>query len=645
MPVSPTTGSAEAERTEPGRTNPAIIRNFCIIAHIDHGKSTLADRMLQLTGVVGDRNMRAQYLDRMDIERERGITIKSQAVRLPWTGEDGRRYVLNLIDTPGHVDFSYEVSRSLAACEGAVLLVDAAQGIEAQTLANLYMALEADLQIIPVLNKIDLPAAQPERYAEEIAGIIGCDPGDVLRVSAKTGQGVRELLHAIVDQVPAPAGDPSAPARALIFDSIYDTYRGVVTYVRVVDGHLSKRERSLMMSTLSVHETLEVGVISPEPQPSEGLGAGEVGYLITGVKDVRQARVGDTVTAAVHGAAEPLPGYDHPRAMVFSGLYPVDGDDYPELRDALDKLRLNDAALIYEPETSAALGFGFRCGFLGLLHMEIVRERLEREFDLELISTAPNVVYRVVMESGAELIVTNPSDFPGGGGPGAIVPNLIGADGKPVGGKIANVYEPIVRATVISPSDYIGTIMDLCQGRRGTLNGMEYLSSDRVEIRYTMPLAEIIFDFFDQLKSRTRGYASLDYEPDGEQEANLVKVDILLQGQPVDAFSQIVHADEAREYGMAMVSKLKELIPRQQFEVPIQAAVGARIIARENIRALRKDVLAKCYGGDITRKRKLLERQKEGKRRMKTIGRVEVPQEAFVAALSTQPTASEKKQR
>ena len=645
MPVPATTDSAgDAPRVQPGRTDPAVIRNFCIIAHIDHGKSTLADRMLQLTGVVENRNMRAQYLDRMDIERERGITIKSQAVRLPWTGADGRPYVLNLIDTPGHVDFSYEVSRSLAACEGAVLLVDAAQGIEAQTLANLYMALEADLQIIPVLNKIDLPAAQPERYAEEIAHIIGCDPGDVLRVSAKTGEGVRELLHAIVSQVPAPAGDPAAPARALIFDSVYDTYRGVVTYVRVVDGLLSKRERSLMMSTGTAHETLEVGVISPEPQPSDGLGAGEVGYLITGVKDVRQARVGDTVTAAVHGATEPLPGYDHPRPMVFSGLYPVDGDDYPDLRDALDKLRLNDAALVYEPETSAALGFGFRCGFLGLLHMEIVRERLEREFDLELISTAPNVVYRVVMESGVELRVTNPSDFPSFGGPSAIVPgNATGPDGKAVGGKIASVYEPIVRATVISPSDYIGTIMDLCQSRRGVLGGMEYLSSDRVEIRYTMPLAEIIFDFFDQLKSRTRGYASLDYEPAGEQEADLVKVDILLQGQPVDAFSQIVHADNAREYGLSMTSKLKELIPRQQYEVPIQAAVGARIIARENIRALRKDVLAKCYGGDITRKRKLLEKQKEGKRRMKTIGRVDVPQEAFVAALSTQPSSEKKR--
>jgi GTP-binding protein LepA len=663
MPVSPTTDSAEPShaapgraaagraeprraapgrtepsRTEPGRTDPAVLRNFCIIAHIDHGKSTLADRMLQLTGVVGDRKMRAQYLDRMDIERERGITIKSQAVRLPWTGADGRQFVLNLIDTPGHVDFTYEVSRSLAACEGAVLLVDAAQGIEAQTLANLYLALEADLQIIPVLNKIDLPAAQPERYAEEIAGIIGCDPGEVLRVSAKTGEGVRELLNAIVAQVPAPAGDPKVPARALIFDSVYDTYRGVVTYVRVMDGLLSKRERSLMMSTGAVHETLEVGVISPEPEPSDGLGAGEVGYLITGVKDVRQARVGDTVTSAARPAAEALPGYDHPRPMVFSGLYPMDGDDYPELRDALDKLRLNDAALIYEPETSTALGFGFRCGFLGLLHMEIVRERLEREFGLELISTAPNVVYRVVMESGAELTVTNPSDFPSGAPGGA---------GKAQGGKIAKVYEPVVRATVISPSEYIGTIMELCQGRRGVLGGMEYLSADRVEIRYTMPLAEIIFDFFDQLKSRTRGFASLDYEPDGEQEADLVKVDILLQGQPVDAFSQIVHADKAREYGLAMTARLKELIPRQQFEVPIQAAVGSRIIARENIRALRKDVLAKCYGGDITRKRKLLERQKEGKRRMKTIGRVDVPQEAFVAALSTQQAgqAGDKKQR
>ncbi len=601
---------------EPGRTDQAVIRNFCVIAHIDHGKSTLADRMLQLTGVVDERQMRAQYLDRMDIERERGITIKSQAVRLPWRGRDGGQYVLNLIDTPGHVDFSYEVSRSLAACEGAVLLVDAAQGIEAQTLANLYLALDADLHVIPVLNKIDLPAAEPEKYAAEIAGVIGCDPADVLRVSAKTGEGVADLLHAIVEQVPAPGGDLEAPARALIFDSVYDTYRGVVTYVRVVDGRLPRRERTLMVSTKAVHETLEVGVISPEPVPSDGLAAGEVGYLITGVKDVRQARVGDTVTSASKPAAEPLAGYAHPKPMVFSGLYPMDGDDYPELRDALDKLRLNDASLVYEPETSTALGFGFRCGFLGLLHMDIIRERLEREFDLTLISTAPNVVYRVVMETGDELIVTNPSEFPDG--------------------KIGQVFEPVVRATVLAPSEYIGAIMELCQGRRGALLGMDYLSADRVEIRYTLPLAEIIFDFFDQLKSRTRGYASLDYEPAGEQLASLVKVDILLQGQPVDAFSQIVHADKAREYGLAMTARLKELIPRQQFEVPIQAAIGSRVIARENIRALRKDVLAKCYGGDITRKRKLLERQKEGKRRMKVIGRVEVPQEAFVAALSAE---------
>ncbi|TNY35053.1 translation elongation factor 4 [Thermomonospora catenispora] len=609
-------------RPEPNKTDPAIIRNFCIIAHIDHGKSTLADRMLQLTGVVEERQMRAQYLDRMDIERERGITIKSQAVRLPWQDPDGREYVLNLIDTPGHVDFSYEVSRSLAACEGAVLLVDAAQGIEAQTLANLYLALDADLHLIPVLNKIDLPAAQPDKYAEELAGILGCDPSDVLRVSGKTGEGVPELLNRIVETVPPPSGDPDGPARALIFDSVYDTYRGVVTYVRVVDGHLSSREKSLMMSTGAAHETLEVGVISPEPKPVDGLGVGEVGYLITGVKDVRQARVGDTVTAASDPAPEPLGGYQDPKPMVFSGLYPVDGDQYPELRDALDKLRLNDAALIYEPETSAALGFGFRCGFLGLLHMEIVRERLEREFDLSLIATAPNVVYRVVMEDGTEHTVTNPSEFPSG--------------------KIAAVYEPVVKATILTPSEHIGAIMELCQGRRGSLQGMDYLSEDRVEIRYTMPLGEIIFDFFDQLKSRTRGYASLDYEPSGEQEADLVKVDILLQGESVDAFSQIVHRDKAREYGVMMTGKLKELIPRQQFEVPIQAAIGSRVIARENIRALRKDVLAKCYGGDISRKRKLLEKQKEGKKRMKTIGRVDVPQEAFVAALSTGGPAGDK---
>ncbi|MDX3107891.1 translation elongation factor 4 [Nonomuraea angiospora] len=607
-------------RTQPGQTDPALIRNFCIIAHIDHGKSTLADRMLQITGVVDDRSMRAQYLDRMDIERERGITIKSQAVRLPWDG-----HVLNMIDTPGHVDFTYEVSRSLQACEGAILLVDAAQGIEAQTLANLYLAMNADLHIIPVLNKIDLPAAQPEKFAEELAGLIGCDPSDVLRVSGKTGEGVRELLDHVVREIPAPVGDADAAARALIFDSVYDTYRGVVTYVRVVDGHLSKRERILMMSTAATHETLEIGVISPEPKVSErGLGVGEVGYLITGVKDVRQSRVGDTVTSSAKPAKEMLAGYEHPKPMVFSGLYPIDGDEYPELREALDKLQLNDAALIYEPETSAALGFGFRVGFLGLLHMEIVRERLEREFGLSLISTAPNVVYRVVMEDGKELTVTNPSEFP-------------------TGGKIGQVFEPVTKSTILAPSEFIGAIMEICQGRRGQLLGMDYLSEDRVEIRYTLPLGEIIFDFFDQLKSRTRGYASLDYEPAGEQEAELVKVDILLQGEPVDAFSAIVHKDKAYTYGVDMAKKLRELIPRQQFEVPIQAAIGARVIARENIRAIRKDVLAKCYGGDISRKRKLLEKQKEGKKRMKMVGRVEVPQEAFVAALSTESSADKKK--
>jgi GTP-binding protein LepA len=599
-------------------TTPAQIRNFCIIAHIDHGKSTLADRMLQLTGVVDERSMRAQYLDRMDIERERGITIKAQNVRLPWKMNDGARdkeFVLHLIDTPGHVDFTYEVSRALEACEGAVLLVDAAQGIEAQTLANLYLALDRELAIIPVLNKIDLPAADPDRYAAEIAHIIGCEPGDVLRVSGKTGEGVAELLDHVVREVPAPTGDQDAPTRAMIFDSVYDTYRGVVTYVRVIDGKITPRERIKMMSTGATHELLEVGIVSPEPKPAAGLGVGEVGYLITGVKDVRQSKVGDTVTSARHGATEALTGYREPKPMVYSGLYPVDGSDYPDLRDALDKLRLNDAALAYQPETSVALGFGFRCGFLGLLHMEISRERLERESDLDLISTAPNVVYRVVLEDGTETTVTNPADWPAG--------------------KIRAVYEPVVKTTIITPSEFIGTIMELCQSRRGELGGMDYLSPERVELRYRMPMGEIIFDFFDALKSRTRGYASLDYEEAGEQEAELVKVDILLQGEPVDAFSAIVHRDEAAEYGNKMTTKLKQLIPRQQFEVPVQAAIGSKIIARENIRAIRKDVLSKCYGGDITRKRKLLEKQKEGKKRMKTIGRVEVPQEAFVAALST----------
>ena len=605
-----------SQAPQPSRTNPAQIRTFCIIAHIDHGKSTLADRMLGITEVVEQRNMRAQYLDRMDIERERGITIKSQAVRLPWrSGIDNQEYILNMIDTPGHVDFTYEVSRSLAACEGAVLLVDCAQGIEAQTLANLYLAMENNLTIIPVLNKIDLPAAQPEKFAEELAKLIGCQPEDCLRVSGKTGAGVSELLDQIVKQIPAPTGDADAPTRALIFDSVYDTYRGVVTYVRVVDGHLSTRDQIQMFSTGVRHEMLEVGVISPEPVVSQGLGVGEVGYVITGVKDVRQSRVGDTITTFNNPTKVALAGYKDPRPMVFSGLFPIDGADFPLLREALDKLQLNDAALVYEPESSAALGFGFRCGFLGLLHMEIVRERLERESNLTLISTAPNVVYTVTTGDGKLLTVTNPSEYPDG--------------------KIEKVEEPIVRATVLAPSEFIGTIMELCQERRGTLLGMDYLSEDRVEIRYTLPLAEIVFDFFDQLKSRTRGYASLDYEPIGEAEGDLVKVDILLQGEKVDAFSAIVHKDKAYAYGTMMTGKLRELIPRQQFEIPIQAAIGGRIIARESIRAIRKDVLAKCYGGDISRKRKLLEKQKEGKKRMKMVGRVEVPQEAFVAALTT----------
>ncbi|GGZ27613.1 elongation factor 4 [Streptomyces inusitatus] len=612
---------------EPSRTDPALIRNFCIIAHIDHGKSTLADRMLQLTGVVDQRQMRAQYLDRMDIERERGITIKSQAVRLPWAPKEGEgqgtTHILNMIDTPGHVDFTYEVSRSLAACEGTILLVDAAQGIEAQTLANLYLAMENDLAIVPVLNKIDLPAAQPEKFAEELANLVGCDPDDVLKVSAKTGLGVEALLDRVVREVPAPVGVVDAPARAMIFDSVYDSYRGVVTYVRVIDGQLGKRERIRMMSTGATHELLEIGTNSPEMLPADGLGVGEVGYLITGVKDVRQSKVGDTITQQHRGATEALGGYKDPKPMVFSGLYPLDGSDYPELRDALDKLQLNDAALVYEPETSAALGFGFRVGFLGLLHLDVIRERLEREFGLDLIATAPNVVYRVLMEDGTEHTVTNPSEFPEG--------------------KISDVYEPVVRATILAPSEFIGAIMELCQTRRGTLIGMDYLSEDRVEIRYTLPLAEIVFDFFDQLKSKTRGYASLDYEPTGEQASSLVKVDILLHGDKVDAFSAVTHKDAAYAYGVRLVAKLRELIPRQAFEVPIQAAIGSRVIARETIRAIRKDVLAKCYGGDISRKRKLLEKQKEGKKRMKMVGSVEVPQDAFIAVLSSDESGGKSK--
>lgn len=598
---------------EPSATPPELIRNFCIIAHIDHGKSTLADRMLQITGVVSDRDMRAQYLDRMDIERERGITIKSQAVRMPWQTDAGT-FALNMIDTPGHVDFTYEVSRSLAACEGAILLVDAAQGIEAQTLANLYLALENDLQIIPVLNKIDLPAADPEKYAAELANLIGGKPEDVLRVSGKTGMGVEELLDRIVEQIPAPVGDADAPARAMIFDSVYDAYRGVVTYVRMVDGKLEPRERIQMMSTRATHELIEIGVSSPEPVPTKGLGVGEVGYLITGVKDVRQSKVGDTITNQRKPASEALAGYTDPKPMVFSGIYPIDGSDYADLREALDKLKLSDASLQYEPETSVALGFGFRAGFLGLLHLEIITERLAREFGLDLITTAPSVTYEVTTDTGEQVVVTNPSEYPDG--------------------RVASVSEPVVKVGILLPKDYVGTVMELCQSRRGTLLGMDYLSEDRVELRYNLPLGEIVFDFFDQLKSKTQGYASLDYEPAGSQEADLVKVDILLQGEKVDAFSSIVHREKAYAYGTLMTERLRKLIPRQQFEVPIQAAIGARIIARENIRAIRKDVLAKCYGGDITRKRKLLEKQKEGKKRMKMVGRVEVPQEAFIAALS-----------
>ncbi|MDX2375468.1 translation elongation factor 4 [Microbacterium sp. LRZ72] len=602
-----------ASPLQPAATPPERLRNFCIIAHIDHGKSTLADRMLQITGVVSDRDMRAQYLDRMDIERERGITIKSQAVRMPWEF-DGDTFALNMIDTPGHVDFTYEVSRSLAACEGAILLVDAAQGIEAQTLANLYLALENDLHIIPVLNKIDLPAADPDKFALELANLIGGDPDDVLRVSGKTGVGVEELLDRLVRDIPGPKGDADAPPRAMIFDSVYDAYRGVVTYVRMIDGSLVPRDRIQMMSTRATHELLEIGVSSPEPTPTKGLGVGEVGYLITGVKDVRQSKVGDTVTHARRPAEDALPGYTDPKPMVYSGLYPIDGGDYPDLREALDKLKLSDAALVYEPETSVALGFGFRCGFLGLLHLEIVSERLSREFGLDLITTAPSVVYQVTTDSGETVMVTNPSEYPDG--------------------RVASVTEPVVKAALLTPKDYVGAVMELCQSRRGNLLGMDYLSEDRVELRYTVPLGEIVFDFFDQLKSKTQGYASLDYEPAGEQEADLVKVDVLLQGEKVDAFSSIVHRDKAYAYGLLMTERLKKLIPRQQYEVPIQAAIGARIIARENIRAIRKDVLAKCYGGDITRKRKLLEKQKEGKKRMKMVGRVEVPQEAFIAALS-----------
>ena len=596
-------------------TEPANIRNFCIIAHIDHGKSTLADRLLELTHTVADRDMRAQYLDKMELERERGITIKAQAVRLAYRFE-GHEVELNLIDTPGHVDFTYEVSRSLAACEGAVLLVDAAQGIEAQTLANFHLARDAGLVIVPVLNKIDLPQADVEETRRELAEVVGCAPEDVLAVSGKTGEGVEALVDEVVRRVPPPIADRDAPLRALIFDSSFDAYRGVIAYLRVVDGALPSRARVRFMATRLESEAEEAGVFAPEATPIPRLEAGEVGYLVTGLKDVHQVKVGDTVTSAgKQGAREPLPGYREPRPMVWSGLFPAEGGDYSELRDALDRLKLNDAALVYEPETSQALGFGFRCGFLGLLHMDIVKERLEREFGLELIATAPNVEFHVI-RGDETLVVHNPSEMP-----------------QP--GTYDHVEEPIVFATIITPSEYLGAVFELAQSRRGELGEMNYLSPERVEVHYTLPLAEIIFDFFDQLKSRTRGYASLDYEPLGYTESNLVRVDVLLHGEAVDAFSSVVHRDKAYAYGRAMTAKLKRLIPRQLYEVPIQATIGAKVIARETITARRKDVLAKCYGGDVTRKRKLLERQKEGKRRMKQIGRVEIPQEAFVAALRT----------
>ena len=593
-----------------GVVAPEVIRNFSIISHIDHGKSTLSDRILELTNAVDPRDMRAQYLDSMDLERERGITIKAQNVRVHW-----RDYVLQLIDTPGHVDFGYEVSRSLAACEGVVLLVDASQGIEAQTLANCYLALEHDLEIVAALNKIDLPAADPDRYADEIERVLGLPGDQILRISAKTGAGVAELLDEVVRRIPAPTGDPGDPLRALLFDSYYDQYRGVVSAVRVVDGTMRSGARLRFLQTGATHEVEEVGIRTPALLEVDALGPGEVGYLIAGIKDVGEARVGETVTEASRPASKPLEGYLNPKPMVFCGLYPIDGDEFPDLRDALEKLKLNDSSVTYEPETSAALGFGFRCGFLGLLHMEIVRERLEREFDLSLISTAPSVEYIAHLTNGGILPVDNPSAMP--------EPQFID-----------HIDEPLLKLTIISPAEYTGTIMDLCQTRRGRMEKMDYLSPDRVELIYELPLAEVVLDFFDVLKSRTKGYASLDYEPAGTQTDNLVKVDVLLAGQPVDAFSTIVHRSKADDYGRKMTAKLRELIPRQLFDVSIQAAIGGRIVARETVKAKRKDVLAKCYGGDITRKRKLLEKQKEGKKRMKSIGRVEIPQEAFISALT-----------
>ncbi|MDQ4095514.1 MAG: translation elongation factor 4 [Actinomycetota bacterium] len=598
-------------------------RSFAVISHVDHGKSTLSDRLLQLTGTVSERDMREQFLDSMDLERERGITIKAAAVRMEYKAADGEIYTLNLIDTPGHVDFGYEVSRSLAACDGVLLLVDAAQGIEAQTLTNLYLAIDAGLEVIPILNKIDLPAAQTDRYAAEIAALIGCDENDVLRMSAKTGEGVPPLLEEIVHRIPPPNGNPQAPLRALVFDSFYDAYRGVIASVRVVDGSLRARQSISFMVTGVDADADEIGVVSPDPQPVDVLETGEVGYLISGIKEVRLVKVGDTVTSREAPAEQPLPGYREPKPMVYAGIYPIEGDDFPLLRDALEKLKLNDAALVYEPESSGALGFGFRCGFLGLLHMEIVRERLEREFDLSLIATAPSVGYEIELTDGTKRVVRNPTDMP-----------------DPA--KINEVSEPYVSVMVVTPSEYTGTVMQLCQDRRGELKEMHYLSPERVEIRYHMPLGEIIFDFFDQLKSKTKGYASLDYEPAGLYESSLVRVDVLLNGQPVDAFSTIVHRDKAYDYGKTMTERLRALIPRQLFDVPIQAAIGSRVIARETVRAKRKDVIAKCYGGDVTRKRKLLERQKEGKKRMKQIGSVEVPQSAFIEALRIDSSTTKK---
>ena len=601
------------QHNQPGYTDQSLIRNFCIIAHIDHGKSTVADRILQLSGIVPEREMRDRFLDRMDIEQERGITIKSQAVRVPWT-VDGTEYTLGMIDTPGHVDFTYEVSRALAACEGAVLLVDATQGIEAQTLSNLYMAIDHDLAIIPVLNKIDLPSAEPDKHAEEIAGLIGCDPSDVLRVSGKTGEGVAELLDRIVAEVPAPTGNPDAPARALIFDSVYDSYRGIVTYIRMVDGELKSREKLHMMGIGMTHDPIEIGVISPDMMPTKALGAGEVGYVITGAKDVSQSKVGDTITSAINPATEPLEGYRDPQPMVYAGLFPIDNAQYPELREALDKLKLNDAALTYEPETSVALGFGFRVGFLGLLHMEVVKERLEREFNLDLIATSPSVDYHVYKTDGEMIEVRSPQDLP---------------DVT----RIEHIEEPYLNAKVIVPPEFTGAVMQLGIEHRGEMRDMVYLTEKSVEMHFDIPLAELILDFFDQLKSRTKGYASLDYEFSEYRASDLVKLDILLSGDEVDALSFIVHKDKAYTLARGLCDKLKEIIPRQQFEVPIQGAIGNKIISRSTVKAMRKDVLAKCYGGDISRKRKLLEKQKEGKKRMKQIGSVEVPQEAFLAVL------------